>query len=96
MKYISSIFLNWCIGILFLLTIFLTSCAITPKPPQVVEVKIPVIVKCIENLPVKPAFKKDAELLLLNNAQFVTALHIDRLQRDAYIAELEAVIEGCK
>lgn len=65
-------------------------------PPRVVEVKVPVIVDCLGKLPEKPKFIKDAELILLNRAAFVTALHIDRLERDMYMAQLEVAIEGCR
>lgn len=80
-----------------LLPLLLIGCATTTlKPPTIIEVKVPVIISCIKKLPLKPQFKKDAELVAMGNAEFVTALHIDRLLRDAYIAELEAVVEGCK
>lgn len=84
---------------LLALTICFCSCSLTPKipdPPQIVEVKVIVPVNCLGPLPKKPYFLKDAELSMLQPSQFVTALHIDRLLRDMYIAELEAAIEGCK
>lgn len=84
--------------ILLVSAICLCSCSLTPKipdPPQIVEVKVSVPVNCLGPLPNKPYFLKDAELTMLQPSQFVTALHIDRLMRDMYMAELEAAIEGC-
>lgn len=85
--------------ILLALTIFLCSCSLTPKmpdPPKIVEVKVIVPVNCLGPLPTKPDLISDASLILLQPGSFVTALHIDRLKRDMYMAELEAGIEGCK
>lgn len=64
-------------------------------PPKVQEVKIPVIVPCVWFTPVKPNLISDAELVKLDDGNFVTALHLDRLQRRGYEAELEAVLAGC-
>lgn len=83
------------------LCVMLASCASNgkyPNPPKVEIVKVPVNVSCVGVLPIKPKLMTDAELTSLKDkpGSFVYALHIDRLQRDAYMAELEAVIEGCK
>lgn len=87
-------------AILLVLTIcLLTACnprQVLPDPPKIELVKVPVRVECVGKLPIKPILITDAELSALKPGAFVTALHIDRLQRDAYMAELEAVIEGCK
>jgi hypothetical protein len=85
--------------IILALTICFCSCSLTPKipdPPQIVEVKVSVPVNCLGPLPIKPDLISDASLVLLNPGSFVTALHIDRLMRDMYMAELEVAIEGCK
>lgn len=74
--------------------LFLTSCA-TLFPPKTIEVKIPVAVSCIDVMPEKPDLISDAELWSYENGNFITALHVDRLQRKSYEALLEAVLEGC-
>lgn len=84
---------------LLALTICLCSCSVSPKipdPPKIVEVKIVVPVNCLGPLPEKPYLITDAELVLLTPSKFVTELHIDRLMRDMYMAQIEAAMEGCK
>lgn len=80
--------------LLILPCLLLTSCA-TLFPPKTIEVKIPVIVSCIKILPAKPDFITDEVLSEYTQGNFVTALHIDRLKRQSYEAELEAVLSGC-
>lgn len=80
---------------LLMLTIWLAGCESIPVAPQVTEVKIPVQVKCLGEVPKKPKLITDAELLQLDYAQFVTALHKDRLERDIYEIQLESAIAGC-
>lgn len=67
-----------------------------PEPPRTIEVKTKVPVQCLGPLPTKPDLIKDAALILLLPGAYVDALFYDRLDRDIYIAELEAAIEGCK
>jgi hypothetical protein len=84
---------------LLTLTICLTACAglpQRPEPARTIEVKVPVTVQCLGPLPTKPDLIKDAALILLTPGAYVDALFYDRLDRDIYIAELEAAIEGCK
>lgn len=84
--------------ILLASTIWLVGCAANQpleSPAKVEIVKVPVSLPCVQNLPVKPIFIKDSELIALNESAFVTALHIDRLLRDAYISKLEAAYAGC-
>ncbi|WP_137719363.1 hypothetical protein [Methylobacillus flagellatus] len=59
------------------------------------RVEIPVPVSCIDQIPARPQLITDAELMELQPGQFVTALHVDRLKRDGYQANLEALLEGC-
>lgn len=83
--------------ILLVCAIWLSGCSvIQPKPADVVQVKIPVPVDCLGEIPKKPNFISDADLIELESAEFVKALHTDRLQRDIYETLLEAAIEGCK
>ena len=84
---------------LFLASLLLAGCGATrpadPPAPIVTEVRIPVRVECIEEVPKRPDLVTDEELLQLDDGDFVTALHIDRLRRDGYEAQLEAAVEGC-
>lgn len=77
----------------YLLVLLLSGCSLLP--PKVQEIKVPVILQCVKFSPVKPDLISDAELLKMIDGNFVTALHLDRLQRQSYEAELEAVIAGC-
>lgn len=77
----------------YLIVLLLSGCSFLP--PKVQEVSIPVIVACVKYTPVKPILISDADLMKLDDGNFVTALHLDRLQRQSYEAELEAVIAGC-
>ena len=60
-----------------------------------ISVKIPVVVSCVKFIPKKPLFTTDAELAKIKDGNFVTALHLDRLKRQNYEAELEAILAGC-
>lgn len=77
----------------YLLILLLTGCGLAA--PKVQTVNIPVIQPCILFAPVKPSLISDAELLKMIDGNFVTALHIDRLKRQSYETELEAVIKAC-
>jgi hypothetical protein len=79
---------------LIILLLMLTSCA-TLNPPKSIEVDIPVAVSCVSHIPDKPNFISDEVLLTYTQGNFVTALHVDRLERQSYEAELEAVLAGC-
>lgn len=85
--------------ILLAIAFWLSGCSFTktiPDPPKVIEVKVEVPVQCLGPLPEKPDFITDAVLIMLSPGAFVTELHIDRLKRDMYMAQVEAAIEGCK
>ena len=81
--------------VLLMSTICLAGCESLPVTPQVTEVYKTVQVKCLGEVPKKPKLITDAELLQLDYAQFVTALHKDRLERDIYERQLETAIAGC-
>ncbi len=79
-----------------MLTLFaLCSCSLRPVKPEVQIVKVPVAVKCIESAPVKPVF----EVSLLRSDddldKAAKSYMIERHQRIAYEAELEALVSGC-
>ncbi|MGJ8619636.1 MAG: hypothetical protein ACSHWN_04835 [Methylophilaceae bacterium] len=85
--------------ILLIILAMLSGCSFMqeiPDPPKVIEVKVEVPVQCLGPLPEKPDFITDAVFIMLLPGAFVTELHIDRLKRDMYMAQLEAAIEGCK
>lgn len=69
---------------------------IIPDAPKVVTVKVPVQTDCLGHLPNKPNFLTDKELYNLPTTEFIYALNLDRIERDGYMALLEASIEGCK
>jgi PBP1b-binding outer membrane lipoprotein LpoB len=77
----------------YLIILLLTGCSLVA--PKVQTVNIPVIQPCVLFAPVKPSLISDAELLKMIDGNFVTALHLDRLKRQSYEAELEAIISGC-
>jgi PBP1b-binding outer membrane lipoprotein LpoB len=79
----------------YLLVLLLSGCALV-SPPKVVQVKIPVMVSCIQSMPTKPSFITDVELIKMIEGNFVTALHIDRMKRQSYEAELEAILTACQ
>lgn len=80
------------------LAIALTACAGRDKrdpPPPVREVKVPVLVPCIEAMPAKPAFAVDALPLGADVWEQMAALRAERMQRKGYEAELEAELQAC-
>lgn len=78
----------------YLPIILLSSCT-SFFPPKVVEVNIPVAVPCITEMPTKPEFISNEDLLKLKDGNFVYALHVDRLKRMGYEENLEALMTGC-
>lgn len=65
-----------------------------PQLPR--EVRVPVSVPCIERPLQRPSLLSDAELLALDDYGLVIALARDRRIRQAYEADLEATIAGCR
>jgi len=87
------------IFILLALVLVASGCASKPqieKPPQIVEIKIPVAVPCINELPPKPPIHSNDLLLSMTDYAFVTALHGDRLALDLYSQRLENILAACK
>lgn len=84
-------------GVLAASTVLLSGC--TASPPVViekpVEVRVPVAVSCVKALPVKPVFKTDEQLKRGSDYQVVNDLLADRLAREIYELQLEAVLKGC-
>lgn len=77
----------------YAILLFLAGCA---TQQTVKEVKVPVPVSCIKEIPQKPVMVTDSQLMQMTHYEFVTALHADRLTRKDYEAMLEAVIQACK
>jgi hypothetical protein len=65
------------------------------SPLNPVEIKIPIPVSCITQLPARPYFITDEELEKMKDGNFVTALNLDRLKRQSYELELEAILTAC-
>jgi hypothetical protein len=78
---------------LVLLLPLLAGCVGNPVIPT--EVRVPVPVSCVTEQPKKPAMLSDAELRALDDFKLPIALTLDRRVRQAYEAELEAVLAGC-
>lgn len=73
----------------------LCACTTRPSKPEIDIVRVPVVVPCIETMPVKPVF----EVSLLKPTDplpvVTDAYMIDRRQRIGYEAELEGLLIGC-
>lgn len=83
------------LGIIFACYAALAGCASTVEVPK--EVRVPVPVPCIrpEQLPERPQFMTDADILAFDSYRRTWALWLDRALRQAYEAQLEAVAKGC-
>ncbi len=58
---------------------------------------MPVPTACVkpEQLPERPQFMGDADILAFDSYRRTWALWMDRALRQAYEAQLEAIVEGC-
>jgi hypothetical protein len=76
--------------LLVTLPIFLIGCSTIPKPPETVHV--PVYVSCVGERPTPPE-----KAIPINGSvsEQVRALLIDNARMKGYIAQLEAVVDGC-
>ena len=78
------------------LILLLAGCAARPVVvTETVEVRVPVPVPCIAEMPARPAVMTDAELLALDDYRAVVALRRDRMLLVQYAAEAEAVMRPC-
>jgi uncharacterized protein YceK len=85
---------------LLLLIVLLSGCETLGKrertPPDAPEtVNKAVAVSCVERWPVKPVIHTDAELKKMTDAEFITAVHADRLKLRDYKEQMEAATSGC-
>jgi starvation-inducible outer membrane lipoprotein len=76
--------------LLVTLPIFLIGCSTIPKAPETVQV--PVYVSCVGERPTPPekAIPKNDSV-----SEQVRAMLIDNARMKGYIAQLEAVVDGC-
>jgi hypothetical protein len=72
------------------LSILLVGCSTIPKAPETVQV--PVYVSCVGERPTPPekAIPKNDSV-----SEQVRAMLIDKARLEAYVAKLEAVVDGC-
>lgn len=75
--------------------LLLVGCASTVDIPR--EVSVPVPVPCVkpELLPERPGFMTDGDILAYDSYRRTWALWMDRALRQAYEAQLEAIVKGC-
>jgi hypothetical protein len=73
----------------------LAGCASGP-PPLPVEVRVPIAVPCVNEPLARPELLTDRDLAALDDYRLVLELARDRRLRQAYEAELEAVVAGCR
>lgn len=80
-----------------LLVVLVAGCATTQLPNAPTETKIPVGVPCLtrDQVPMKPDFVTDAQLVARLDDQLVLTLARERLDRIEYEGRLEAVVAGC-
>jgi hypothetical protein len=78
--------------------ILLTGCAFTTPfvKPEIIEVQVPIAVPCFSEMPTKPEFVTNEQLLELKEGNFVYSLYADRLKRIGYERELESILIGCQ
>jgi hypothetical protein len=73
-----------------ILCISLAGCSTIPKAPEVA--KVSVYVPCVENRPVPPEMATPIDN---SPSERVRSLLIDKARLEAYVAKLEAVVDGC-
>lgn len=83
-----------------LLALLAAGCAsVEPVAPRVTIVEKPIPLPCVERLPPKPVFAlgrlSTSELEAMSDYELVLSLWIERAERIAYEAELEAMLAGC-
>lgn len=77
------------------LLILLAGCASEPMR-QVIEVKVPVTIPCLGEVPTEPLWYFDTVKLEADLFAKVDGLLIEREQRIKFEAELTAAIAGCR
>lgn len=83
-------------AVLMLAVFSLSSCfASRPVKPDTQIVRVPVVVPCVESMPVRPVFEVSLLKQTDDLPKITDAYMIERHQRIAYEAELEGVLSGC-
>lgn len=93
-KFWAIIFAMMPAGLVILVALVLGGCASTA--PTVQEVKVPVHVKCVNQVPVRPDYETPHLESTTTDGNKIIALARDWARSRGYEAELEAVVEGCK
>ena len=75
--------------------VWVGGCASTP-PCDPIEVKIPVPVSCVTDVPLKPESQMAQLADTATDFEKIQALTIDFVTQKQYVNELEAVIKGCR
>lgn len=78
-------------GAVLLLPLLVVGCAWSTAP----VVRVPVPVPCVKEKPPRPHLVTEAELKDMPNGQAIPALEQHRVLSEAYIGELEAVVDAC-
>ncbi len=77
-------------ALLLVAALALAGCKTLPE-----RVSVPIPVGCVKERPQRPPLVTDAELAVMSDGQFVLALGRDRVLRQGYEGELEAVVDAC-
>ena len=83
------------LAILMLVVFTLCACGSCPTKTELVYVDVPVSVPCVKQVPEKPLFAVSLVKSTDDLPTLVDAYMVERHQRIAYEAKLEAVITGC-
>lgn len=78
----------------WLILLMLAGCA--TKPPTTQEVKVPVHVPCVGEVPVRPAYEFDNLTPAASDGDKVLALARDWPRGRKYEGQLEVVVAGCR
>jgi len=77
----------------------LAGCGTTPRAPEpvilTVEIRVPVPVPCISEMPTRPKIYSQAEILVLPNAEAAERLLAQDNVLKSYVGEIEAVAGPC-
>lgn len=71
-----------------------SGCVAAPAPPPL-EVKVPVMVKCIKVKPTRPEYRTPAVSPIASNFDKVAALVQDWVDSRKYELQLETALEAC-
>jgi len=78
----------------YLLVLLLAGCSSMPKVPDTVY--IPVTKSCISQQSVKPDFVSHEVLRSLADDKLIKQAGLELFKYEAYTAELEAILKGCR